>query len=66
MEKVSQARITRYQKLGQRSALDLKNQELGDFFRRVELEGCQMFHYPFNLQGKEWGFFRAPYSQGAR
>lgn len=61
VEKISKARIAKYKKLGQRSALDLKNKELGEFFRRAQLEGCQMFHYPFNLQGKEWGFFRAPY-----
>jgi hypothetical protein len=56
VEKVSKERIARYRKLGQRSALDLKNRELGEFFRRAELEGCQMFHYPFNLQGKESAF----------
>ena len=63
MGKISEAQIAQYRKLGQRSALDLKDQELREFFRRAEAEGCQMFHYPFNLQGKEWGFFRAPYSK---
>jgi len=61
MSKISKARITKYQKLGIRSALKLKNKELGDFFQRAEAEGCKMFQYPFNMQGKDWGFFRAPY-----
>lgn len=63
MAKMIEAQIPRYRKLGQRSALQLKNQELGRFFQRAEAEGCKIFSYPFNLQGKEWGFFRAPYCQ---
>jgi agmatinase len=63
MTKISETKIAKYQKLGLRSALKLKNKQLGDFFQRAEAEGCRMFQFPFNLQGKEWGFFRAPYSK---
>ena len=60
---MSIAKIARYRELGQRSALQLRNKELGEFFQRAEAEGCKIVSYPFNLQGKEWGFFHAPYTQ---
>ena len=63
MEKIAEERIARYRKLGQRSALQLKNKELGEFFQRAEADSCKIFSYPFNLPGKVWGFFRAPSDQ---
>lgn len=63
MAKINEARLAKYQKIGTRSAMDISNEELRDFFRRAEEEGCQMFSYPFNLQGKDWGFFRAPHAE---
>ena len=61
MEKSDRSQLAKYQKLGLKSALDIKDKELRRFFQRAEDEGCKMFSYPFNLQGKDWGFFRAPY-----
>ena len=36
MTKISKAKIAKYQKLGLRSAMQLKNKQLGDFFQRAE------------------------------
>lgn len=56
-------KLAKFKELGTRTIRDLKNTEISGFFKRVEEEGGQLFSYPFNLQGKEWGFFRAPHTK---
>jgi agmatinase len=61
MNPTDTAVLAKYQKLGLKSIMDLKNTELKTFFQRAEAEGCKLFSFPFNMQGKDWGFFRAPH-----
>jgi agmatinase len=60
MPRINEERLARYRKLGQRPATDLENQALSKFLQRAEAEGCAIFEYPFDMGGKDWGFFRAP------
>ena len=60
MKKISQEKLAKYRKLGEKSVWDIKNPQARAIFQRLEEEGCSFDDWAFN---PHWGMFHAPHSR---